>query len=169
MEQLQSHIWLTDFSYMGKYLRISSHIRKPFLLIYDFATAPLWISFYMMKIWFSFYQCILCMHQCICYGDRCFTAERGFLRNYWATSSPLPEVELRFCPWLLKYWGWSDLRSSLHRVPTPTPLSSTLGKAGRNHLAEEITPLLPTGMDRRAIQPNHIKFSLGHAALLRRC
>jgi hypothetical protein len=26
-------------SYMGKYLRISSYIRKPFL-IYDFATAP---------------------------------------------------------------------------------------------------------------------------------
>jgi hypothetical protein len=43
MEQLQSHIWLTAFSYMGKYLCISSYIRKPFL-IYDFATAPLWIS-----------------------------------------------------------------------------------------------------------------------------
>ncbi len=42
MEQLQSHIWLTASSYMGKYLRISSYIRKPFL-IYDFETAPLWI------------------------------------------------------------------------------------------------------------------------------
>ncbi len=31
--------------YMGKYLRISSYIRKPFL-IYDFATAPLLISLY---------------------------------------------------------------------------------------------------------------------------
>ena len=38
-----------------------------------------------------------------------------------------------------------------HRVPTPTPTSSTRGKAGRNHLNEEITPL-------RAIQQNHIKF-----------
>ncbi len=28
-----------------------SYIRKPFL-IYDFATAPLWISLYMRKIWF---------------------------------------------------------------------------------------------------------------------
>ncbi len=43
----------------------SSYIRKPFL-IYDFATAPLWISLYMRKIWFSFlsvcgtYICILC-------------------------------------------------------------------------------------------------------------
>ncbi len=45
MEQLQSHIWLTASSYMGKYLRISSYIRKPFL-INEFATAPLWISWY---------------------------------------------------------------------------------------------------------------------------
>jgi hypothetical protein len=36
---------------MGKYLRISSYIRKPFL-IYDFATAPLRISLYMRKIRF---------------------------------------------------------------------------------------------------------------------
>ncbi len=53
MEQLQSHIWLTASSYMGKYLRISSYIRKLFL-IYDFATVPLLISLYMRKIWFSF-------------------------------------------------------------------------------------------------------------------
>jgi hypothetical protein len=55
VEQLQSHIWLTASSYMGKYLRISSYIyiRKPFL-IYDFATAPLWISLCMRKIGFSF-------------------------------------------------------------------------------------------------------------------
>ncbi len=53
MEQLQSHIWLTATSYMGKYLRTSSYIRKPFL-IYDFATAQLWLSLYMREIWFSF-------------------------------------------------------------------------------------------------------------------
>ncbi len=52
VEQLQSHIWLTA-SLMGKYLRISSYIRKLFL-IYDFGTAPLWISLYMRKIRFSF-------------------------------------------------------------------------------------------------------------------
>ncbi len=39
MEQLQSHICLTAYSYMVKYLRISSYVRKLFL-IYDFATAP---------------------------------------------------------------------------------------------------------------------------------
>ncbi len=38
---------------MGKYLRISSYIRKLFL-IYDFATAPLWISLYVRKILFYF-------------------------------------------------------------------------------------------------------------------
>ncbi len=55
MEQLQSHIWLTasSSSDMGKYLRISSYISKPFLM-YDFATAPLSISLYMRKILFSF-------------------------------------------------------------------------------------------------------------------
>ncbi len=60
VEQLQSHIWRTASSKkkkkkknMGKYLCISSYIRKPFL-IYDFATALLWISQYMRKVWFSF-------------------------------------------------------------------------------------------------------------------
>jgi hypothetical protein len=38
---------------MSKDLRISLYIRKPFL-IYDFATAPFWISLYMRKIRFSF-------------------------------------------------------------------------------------------------------------------
>ncbi len=37
---------------VGKYLRISSYIRKPFL-IHDFATAPIEISLYMRKISFS--------------------------------------------------------------------------------------------------------------------
>ncbi len=62
MEQLQSHIWLTASSYMGKYLLISSYIRKPFL-IYDFATAPLWISIYMRKILFSFLSVYLVLHR----------------------------------------------------------------------------------------------------------
>ncbi len=49
-EQLQSHIELTASSYtrMNKNLRISSYIRKPFLIC-DFA-----ISLYMRKIFFSF-------------------------------------------------------------------------------------------------------------------
>ncbi len=37
---------------MGKNLRISSHISKPFL-IYNFAPDPIWISLYMWKILFS--------------------------------------------------------------------------------------------------------------------
>ncbi len=53
---LQSHVWLTASSHMVKYLRISSYIRKP-LLIYDFATDPIWISLYVRR--FFFYQCVL--------------------------------------------------------------------------------------------------------------
>jgi hypothetical protein len=34
---------------MVKYFRIFSYIRKPFV-IYDFATAPIWISLYIRKI-----------------------------------------------------------------------------------------------------------------------
>ncbi len=52
MEQLQSHLTNGVLIY-GEYLRISSYIRKPFFT-YDFATASLWISLYMRKIWFSF-------------------------------------------------------------------------------------------------------------------
>jgi hypothetical protein len=57
VEQLQSQLLLTAFSYMGKYFCISSYIRKPFLIhctVYDFATGPLLISVYMRKIIFSF-------------------------------------------------------------------------------------------------------------------
>jgi hypothetical protein len=55
---MQSHIWLTVSSYIGKILRISSYIRKAFL-IYDFAPDPIWISLYMRKFFFHFYQCTL--------------------------------------------------------------------------------------------------------------
>ncbi len=43
---------------------------------------------------------------------------------------------------------------------------STRGKAGRNHLNEEINPLLPTGIGERFRQTMS---KLGHAALLRQC
>ncbi len=56
MDQLQSHIWLTASSYRVKYLRISSYIGNPFL-IYDFSTAPFWISLYMGKNFFVSDQC----------------------------------------------------------------------------------------------------------------
>jgi hypothetical protein len=36
---------------MRKYFTI---YEEAFIVIYDFATAPLWISLYMRKIWFSF-------------------------------------------------------------------------------------------------------------------
>jgi hypothetical protein len=51
-----------------------------------------------------------------------------------------------------------------HRVPTPTSPSSTRGKAGGNHLNEEITPLLPSVTGERFSQTIS---NLGHAVLLR--
>ncbi len=53
---IYKEIWPTASAYVTKYLSISSYIRKSFL-IYDFATAPLWISLYMRKILFYFYHC----------------------------------------------------------------------------------------------------------------
>ncbi len=63
MEQLRIHIWLMAFSYMVKYLRISSYIRKPSLL-YDFATAQFGISLYLRKIWFSVLS-VYCVSGCL--------------------------------------------------------------------------------------------------------
>ncbi len=67
-KRLQSHIWLTASSNMNKYLHISSYIRKPFL-VYDFATAPVWISLHMRKIYFSF----LSVHNIFTEGMLTFT------------------------------------------------------------------------------------------------
>ncbi len=50
----KSYMTITASSYMVKYLRISSYIRRPFL-INEFATDPIWISLYMRKISFSFF------------------------------------------------------------------------------------------------------------------
>jgi hypothetical protein len=52
------------------------------------------------------------------------------------------------------------------RVPIPTPHSCTRRKAGRNHLNEEITSLLPTVIGELFSQTIS---NLGHVALLRRC
>jgi hypothetical protein len=55
-----------------------------------------------------------------------------------------------------------------HRVPTPPPLSPCVANAVKNHLNEEITPLLPTGIGGQYSYSQTIS-NLGHAALLRRC
>ncbi len=46
------------------------------------------------------------------------------------------------------------------------PPPPRVAKTGKNHLNEEITPLLPTGIGERFSQTIS---TLGHAALLRRC
>jgi hypothetical protein len=53
-----------------------------------------------------------------------------------------------------------------HSTPTPYPLPLHVAKTGRNHLNEEITPILPTGIGARFSQTIS---NLGHAAILSRC
>ena len=62
----QSHIWLIISSYMTKYLRIFSYIRKPFL-IHDFAPDPFCISIYMRNCLF-FINSVCSVYSCICTG-----------------------------------------------------------------------------------------------------
>ncbi len=42
-------------------VQIFSHMRRP-LVIYNFATAPFWVSLYMRKFDFLFYQCTFFVH-----------------------------------------------------------------------------------------------------------
>ncbi len=56
----------------------------------------------------------------------------------------------------------SSVLNPTHRVPT----SQRVAKTDKNHLKEEITPLIPTGIDEQYCQTMS---NLGHAALLRRC
>jgi hypothetical protein len=58
----------------------------------------------------------------------------------------------------------SGARGKPQGADPPPPLC--VAKAGKNHLTEENTPLLPTGIGERFSQTIS---NLGHAALLRRC
>jgi hypothetical protein len=80
-----------------KYLRISLYIRKPFL-IYDFATASVWTSLYMRKIWFSFYQCgVQPTHSPTTLVANCVSVHvyRGEGRQFFAGKIPPPGAVLR--------------------------------------------------------------------------
>ncbi len=59
-----------------------------------------------------------------------------------------------------------DTSARDNRVPTHSPPPLHVATEGKNHLKEEITPLLPTGIGERNCQTIS---NLGHAALLRRC
>jgi hypothetical protein len=63
---------------MVKYLRISSNIRKPFV-IYDFVTDPISISLYVRKLFFSF----LSVHEknCLSFSSVYCTVSDLFVQN----------------------------------------------------------------------------------------
>jgi hypothetical protein len=74
-----------------------------------------------------------------------------------------PILEVQYCTYNNPILSES---LAMHRVPTPSPRSLRVAKTGKNHLNEEITPLLPTGIGERFSQTIS---NLGHEALLRRC
>ncbi len=52
-DRLQSHTWLTASSYMGKNLRTSSYIRKPFILVYIWLCTRSHLNFliFFISVW----------------------------------------------------------------------------------------------------------------------
>ncbi len=86
-------------SFIRKRANISPYMRRP-LVIYDFATALFWISLYMRKVWFYFYQCILPSSSLfwdlgvrISWG----WARRAWGRGRWRTSWPSLWIGCRWC------------------------------------------------------------------------
>ena len=89
-------------------------------------------------------------------GPRCGVHLRGF--RYLAGLFSLAQEKLL-----------SALAGLVHRVSslsTPSPPLLRVAKIGKNHLNEEITHFLPTGIGERFSQTIS---NLGHAALLLRC
>jgi hypothetical protein len=91
-ERLQNHMWLKGFSNMTKYLPISSHIMKPFL-IYMTLQPRLNFLIYKENLLF-FYQCIICLNfrsrKEVQYANRCWvyivTTSKCVTLNYWRTT-----------------------------------------------------------------------------------
>ena len=113
MEQLQSHIWLTASSYKRKYLRISSYIRKPFL-IYTLQLLHSEFPHIWGKFHFLFYQCRerdywVLRHNggfCnICILKRCLQRKVDFKRNvseHLPLQSRMVTKELRY---FIPFWS----------------------------------------------------------------
>ncbi len=83
-------------------------------------------------------------------GEMMWTFDDGELTD----RSQLPVIKLNFGNFYEVHPQGAD----------PDPPSSTRGKAGRNHLNGEITPLLPTGKAERYSQTVSNLSNLGHAA-----
>ncbi len=81
---------------MRKCANISPYMRRP-LVIYDFATAPFWISLYMNKIWFSFFISVLCC----CWAGFCEYRDPNIILLH-ATQNHTPG----------RKWGQSNIESS---------------------------------------------------------
>ncbi len=106
MEQLQSHIWLTASSYMVKYLRISSYIRKPFI-IYSMTLQLLHFEFPYIRGKFDFFYIsvqlpltpplgpsnnwfynVLREYVCFCALSRDFQVHVNVQKSCWKVQNP---------------------------------------------------------------------------------
>ncbi len=91
------------------------------------------------------------------------------LSDYLPYPVPIIRIKRESVPFTRTKYGTGGTVTGYQYPPQgaePHPPSSTRGKTGRNHLNEEISPLLPTGIGERFSQTIS---NLGHAALLRRC
>ncbi len=100
---------------MGKYLRISSYIRKPFL-IYDFATAPLWISLYMRKFFYIFYQCNVRYYSIYLYRD---SVTRFFASCFFHESSSPKLLKITLGSFRF-FWKFAVIFASQDALPVST-------------------------------------------------
>ncbi len=91
---------------MRKCANISPYMRRP-LVIYDFATAPFWISLYMRKIWFSF----LSVHVCKATLQRKNTenSKQVFLEKELRGYSPKFHIHVSVWAIYILPWSWINL------------------------------------------------------------
>ncbi len=99
MEQLQSHIWLTASSYMGKYMHISSYMTLQ-LLHSEFP----YTNVYEENLIFFFYQCNF---------DRVFTI---FFSQYFSWVTPLQKI---YCTYKTKLYEMPKSKFSFCTLESP--------------------------------------------------
>ncbi len=87
------------------------------------------------------------------YNTKCGTNETSYYKSFTYNGKRVIIIS-----------GVRDRLNLSYRAPTPFP-PICVAKKGENHLNEEITPLLPTGIGERY---SPTISNLGHAALLRR-
>jgi hypothetical protein len=123
IEQLQGHIWLTASSCMGKYFRISSYIRKPFL-IYDFATNCSILNFLIYEENLILFFISVHTQHCWKRYSIAYSKCQGFnsfwqnifslcRESKWYNVNPSPtEVSPNVFPWTMRPFGYVEVEKA---------------------------------------------------------